>query len=114
MTKKIISMLLIITTLLSLFSVITTSSTYESNNFTYISIPYKVDYTKNITVKARYKDTKEPITLSQTYNDRLYAYIPYENKERDIEAFETSAISFSDHKNNDNKFHMKEELSRTS
>ena len=114
MTKKIISMLLIITTLLSLFSVITTSSTYESNNFTYISIPYEVDYTKNITVKARYKDTKEPITLSHTYNDRLYAYIPYENKEREIEAFETSEISFSDNKNNDYKFHMIEELSRTS
>ena len=114
MLKKIITSITILSIILSCFSISIISDTYKKEDFTYISIPYIVDYTKNTVIKARYKDTKEPITLSSTYNDRLYAYVPYENKDREIEAFETSAISFSDNKNYDYKFHIMEELSRTS
>lgn len=114
MLKKIMSLVTVLSIILSCFSIPIISDTYEKEDFTYISIPYIVDYTNNPVIKARYKDTKEAITLSHTYSDRLYAYVPYENKGREIEAFETTPLSFSDKLDYDSKFHIMEELSRTS
>ncbi len=76
-------------------------------------VPYIVDYTKNDVVKARYSDTKEPISLSLTYNDYLYAFVPSDYEQRDIESYITETVEFSDYNITDYRFRTMEELSRT-
>ncbi len=64
--------------------------------FTYVHIPYKVDYTKNETIKAAYNDTGEVIPLSQCYRDRLYALVPVTEKHREIKAVAVKEAEFTD------------------
>ncbi len=45
---------------------------------------------------ARFCDTKDPITLSTYYNGYIYATIPAEDKDREIEAFVPEKIVFTD------------------
>ena len=89
--------------------------TEKGNEFEVIHIPYvkEGEYNWKRVIKARYKDTKEPITLSLTYDDRLYATVPAENVDREIEAFETEYITFTDNDDRYYEFHIFEELSRT-
>lgn len=83
--------------------------------FKVIHIPYErgEEYNWSEVVKARYVDTKEQISLSLTYDDRLYATVPYENADREIEAFVTEPITFTDNDDRFYEFHVFEELSRT-
>ena len=91
------------------------TSTESNNEFEVIYIPYKMEdkYNTQKVIKARYKDTKEPITLSLTYDDRLYATIPAENTDREIEAYETKYVTFTDNNEQFYEYHVFEELSRT-
>ena len=64
--------------------------------FTYLQIPYTVDYSKNETIKAVYADTGEIIPLSQCYRDRLYALVPTSEKDREIKAVAVTEVEFAD------------------
>lgn len=55
---------------------------------------------------ARYKDTGEIITLSDYYDGFLWATVPSENKEREIEAVVPEKIKFTDIADNSNYFDM--------
>ncbi len=83
-----------------------------SEHFKTICIPYETDYNSRAVVKARFADTKEPISMSQTYSDRLCAIVPIEDAQREIEGFETQEIKFADY-DYSFEFHCFEELSRT-
>lgn len=85
----------------------------SSEAFKVIYIPYERDANWRQVVKARYSDSKEPIALSLTYSDRLYATVPEENADRKIEAFETENITFTDNDERFYEFHVFEELSRS-
>lgn len=86
-----------------------------SEAFEVIHIPYETDdeYNYREVIKARFKDTLEPISLSITYSDRLYATVPKEDADREIEAFVTEPVNFTDYDNMHYQFHVFEELSRT-
>ncbi len=86
-----------------------------SEAFEVIYIPYETDaeYNWREVIKARFKDTLEPIPLSLTYSDRLYATVPKEDADREIEAFATEPVNFTDYDNMYYQFHVFEELSRT-
>ena len=92
-----------------------TDAKIGSESFTVVHIPYIEDgeYNWRKVIKARYTDTKEPITLSLTYSDRLYATVPIQNADRQIEAFETDGIEFADYDARYYEFHPMEELART-
>lgn len=83
--------------------------------FETIHIPYKEEgeYDWRKVVKARYADTKEPIPLSLTYDDSLYATVPKDRADDKIEAFVTECISFTDNDDSMYEFHVFEELSRS-
>ncbi len=83
-----------------------------SEHFKTIYIPYETDYNARVVIKARFADTKEPISMSQTYSDRLYAKVPIADSQREIEAFETQELEFVDY-DYSYEFHCFEELSRT-
>lgn len=76
----------------------------ENNNpptaaYTTVSIPFpdNIDDMDLWYTCARYKDTKEPITLSAAYQDSVYATIPIRNIDREIEAYVPNKIEFSDY-----------------
>ena len=85
----------------------------DTEKFEVIYIPYEIDYNSNDSIKARYKDTKEPITLSECYDGRLYATVPKENADREIEAFSASPKEFSDYSNEKPEFYTILKLSET-
>lgn len=84
----------------------------DGSAFHVIYIPWEVE-DQDDTIKARYADTKQPITLSDLYNGRLYATVPKENADRKIEAFKTTTIDFLDDDNSYFEFHPMQELSAT-
>lgn len=87
----------------------------KSDVFSVVYIPYSSsgEYKWKTVFKARYKDTKEPICLSLAYDDCMYATIPSENIDREIEVFETEYKTFKDNDDSAYEFHVFEELSRT-
>lgn len=116
--KKIIAMVLVLTLVLTSFVCVgaeTVEKEKDSSAFEVIYIPYVTDedYDWRTVIKARYTDTKEPITLSLVFDDRLYATVPKENAKREIEAFETEEIEFSDYDAKYYEFHSMKQLSRT-
>lgn len=118
--KKLLSMLLglsIVCSVCSSYVQVTANEVKKlgSDAFEVIHIPYvkEGDYDWQKVVKARYKDTKEPITLSLAYSDRIYATVLKENANREIEAFETAQAKFSDDDAAHFEFHIMKELSRT-
>jgi len=102
---------------LFVFALLFSASAYaeETTDFTTVKIPFPEDIEDRDTWKtnARYKDTKEPITLSMYYNGSVYATIPMENKDREIEAFVPEEIEFTDYNASDYEFHDMKMLSRT-
>ncbi len=87
----------------------------EDKNFETVKIPFPDDIADNDSWKtyARYKDTKEPITLSAYYNGYVYATVPFENKDREIEAFVPEDTEFSDYNPSQSEFHDMQILSKT-
>ncbi|MBP3361321.1 MAG: substrate-binding domain-containing protein [Clostridia bacterium] len=91
------------------------SAAPDGKAFEIIHIPYETegDYDWRITIKARYKDTKEAITLSEVYDGRVYAAVPKENADREIEAFEAEQLDFTDYNDSDYEFYVFKDLSKT-
>ncbi len=87
-----------------------TDKTFET-----FKIPFPDDIKDNDSWKtyARYKDSKEPITLSAYYNGYIYATVPYENKDREIEAFVPEDIKFADYDSSHYEFHAMQALAKT-
>ena len=120
MKKRLLSMVLgfvmIATSCISCIAADTNKSeNSEHVAFEVIHIPYACEgeYNWKRVIKARYKDNQEPITLSLTYDNRLYATVPKDDAHREIEAYETKYITFSDNDDRYYEFHVFEELSRT-
>ena len=116
--KKLLCVILIVVCFLGCISCADeiTIQTPDEDAFVTVYIPYVDDYSEydwQRVIKARYKDTQEPIPLSLTYSDRLYATVPKENESREIEAFETKTIDFSDYSDINYEFHVMKELSRS-
>lgn len=72
----------------------------DTQKKTYVTVkipfPDDIEDRDHFLTYARYKDTKEAITLSEYYNDAIYATIPSENKDRELEAFLPEKINFTD------------------
>ncbi len=83
--------------------------------FTVVSAPYNTDlgYDWRITVKARYKETKEPITLSLLYDGRIFATLPTEKADMEIEAFAAEEIQFADYDARYYEFYPMRQMSKT-
>ncbi len=115
--KKILSTIITIAVLCTSFNGICLADdkATDKKGFEIVHIPYVVEgeYNWRKVIKARYIDTKEPIALSLTYSDRLYATVPVENAKRPIEAFETEYTTFADNDDSRYEFYVFEELSRT-
>ncbi len=78
-----------------------------------IPLPDDIEDRNSWLTCARYKDTKEPITLSMVYQGSLFATVPVQNKDREIEAFVPEKINFTDYDASRYEFHNFEMLSRT-
>lgn len=90
------------------------SSDMSVSPFIKINIPFPdtINDRDSWLTYARYKDTGEVIPLSSVYNGRLYATVPQENKDREIEAFVPEEVKFSDIDDSDPDFHNFKMLSR--
>lgn len=88
---------------------------FVDNHFIVVDIPYDFewDYDWRTTVKARYKETKEPITLSLVYDGKIFATIPKEKADMEIEAFAAEEAKFSDYDSKYYEFSPMRELSKT-
>ncbi len=115
--KKIISCILMISMLLSFKSFAFADSVTEApaKAFTTVKIPFPdtIEDRDSWRTVARYKDSKQAITLSAYYNGNVYATVPIEHKDREIEAFVPEALQFSDYDSASYEFHVFGELSRT-
>lgn len=85
-----------------------------SSPFAKINIPFPdtINDRDSWLTYARYKDTGEVIPLSVVYNGRLYATVPQENKDREIEAFVPEEVRFTDDDSSNPDFHNFKMLSR--
>ncbi len=115
MKRKLIAFLTVFTLVFSYAAYASAETKAEDKAFETIHIPYKEqgEYDWRKVVKARYADTKEPIALSLTYDDSLYATVPKDRADDKIEAFVTEYISFTDNDDSMYEFHVFEELSRS-
>lgn len=114
--KKLLSYLLAVCLVFSgTVSVFGAEAADSSAAFTTVKIPFPEDIADNNTWRtyARYKDTTEPITLSAYYQDSIYATIPIENKDRELEAFVPEELVFSDYNDSEQEFYTMRLLSRT-
>ncbi len=59
---------------------------------------------------ARYKESKKPIALSSYYEGYVYATVPVENKDMEIEAFLPQDANFADYESSRYEFHAMERL----
>ena len=87
----------------------------QEENYTYVKIPFPSDIKDNDSWRtvARYKDNQKPITLSTYYNGYIYATIPMENADREIEAYVPEELEFADYDASVSEFFDMEWLSRT-
>ncbi len=120
MIKRIIALIMVFVSIISFSSCKAEVSKEDihkelgSENYTVVSIPCEdAENNWRQVTRARYKDNKEPITLSLFYSNRIYAAIPCENAEREIEAYETEIKEFADNDDSKYEFFVFEELSRT-
>ena len=120
MRKRVLSMFLGVAILItSSISCLAAPTDEVKNNteehFIVVNIPndFEWDYDWRTTVKARYKETKEPITLSIVYDGRVYATIPKEKANMEIEPFAAEEINFTDYDGKYYEFSPMRELSKT-
>lgn len=78
-----------------------TEDAADNANYIVKRLPYdnggkEVTYAEEITLFARYADTKEPIALSGYYNGAVCATIPASEADRELEIFVAPEPSFSD------------------
>ncbi len=118
MKKRVFSMLLILVLTATLSVPCFAADDVAAQNggsFAVIHVPYVSGGEDNWqrVVRARYTDTKEPITLSVSFDGRVYATVPLKNADREIEAFETTEMEFSDYDTRYYEFYPLKQLSRT-
>lgn len=79
----------------------------KSERFIKVKVPYpdEIEEYKSWLVRARYADTKQPITLSQVYDGYVQATIPREYKDRKIEGFLPEPLEFTDIDDTNSDFH---------
>lgn len=82
--------------------------------FVRVKIPYPDTLKDNDSWRtvARYSDSKQAIPLSDSFDGYVYAIVPFENKDRAIEAFVPDGIPFTDNDESRYEFHVMENLSR--
>jgi len=85
----------------------------EAFKVIYTSLDFEWDYDFKTTIKARYKDSKQPIPLSLSYDGRIYATVPKENADREIEAYAAKEIEFTDYDAQYYEFYPMRNLSKT-
>ena len=114
--KRFFSLLLVLTMVLSLTTVVFAEETVTNEgNFTMIKIPFpeEIELRDRWRTKARFKDSGQAITLSAYYEDYMFATVPVEDKNREIEVFIPDEIQFSDYNPENFEFYIMEELSKT-
>lgn len=111
--KKLIGIILCLCMVLSTVSFVYASD--ETPSFVTVNIPVPDTINDNDLWRAhaRYKDIKEPITLSMYYDGKIYATIPSKNIDREIEAFLPKDIKFTDYDASKYEFHAMEVLAQT-
>ena len=111
--KKLISIILVFCMMIP-FTGCAFAEEVEAAAFTTVKIPFPDDIEdrKSWLTRARYKDSGEVIPLSMYYNDSVYATVPIENADREIEAFVPEEIQFTDNDDSDSNFHDFRMLSR--
>ena len=78
---------------------VTVPAKADNEKFTVISIPSSFKYTDYISQSsalARYADDKTPIAISQYYDGKMFATVPAENADREIEEFIPESPEFTD------------------
>ncbi len=110
--KKTLSIILMLSLLFG-FSKMVFSE--EEAKFTYLKIPFPdtIEDRDSWRTIARYSDTQESINLSMYYRGYVYATVPLENKDRQIEAFVPEGLEFIDYDASRPEFHAVRELSKT-
>lgn len=81
----------------------------EEERFTVLKIPYTES--DGFNVRARYKDTQQPIPLSDCYDGFVFATVPIEFADREIELFNPVAVKFTDEDMSKYEFNIMRELS---
>lgn len=98
--KKMLALILALALCFTLVTCVwTKDSAVDTNSaFVKVKIPFPESIEDNNAWRtyARYKDTKEPITLSQYYAGNVWATVPKENEGRELEAFVPEAKAFTD------------------
>lgn len=94
--KKLISLILIVCMLLST-AICVFADEVKEEKFVKVKIPFPdtIEDRYSWLTRAKYKDG-EVIPLSMAYGEYVYATIPVENKDREIEAFVPEEIEFTD------------------
>ncbi len=100
MMKKFISAVLAVCIMLSLATCVFAQNGIDDESPTFIKVkipfPDTIESRNSWLTRARYKDSGQIIPLSVAYHDNVYATIPAENSDREIEAFVTEEIEFAD------------------
>ena len=111
--KKVISVILVLCMMLQ-FTGCVFAKEVEAATFTTVKIPFPdtIEDRNSWLTRARYKDSGEVIPLSMSYNGSVYATVPIENANREIEAFVPEEIQFADNDDSDSNFHDFRMLSR--
>lgn len=111
--KKVLAVVLTMAMVLSLFTVV--SAEEQVARFVTVKIPFPeaIEERDSWRTVARYKDSGQAIPLSEYYDGYVWAVVPAENKDREIEAFIPDAIPFTDKDSAQFEFHHMEQLSRT-
>lgn len=111
--KKTISIVLIFAIIFSLFTVVNAQE--RTVEFVTLKIPFPdtIEDRDSWRTVARYKDSGQAITLSEYYGGYVWAVVPAENKDREIEAFVPDSIPFTDKDESRYEFFDMEQLSRT-
>ncbi len=114
--KKIVSVALVLCMVFSVSGWVSADGADEAKteNFVKVSVPFPdtIEDRNTWLTRARYKDTQEVIPLSMYYDGDVWATVPYQNKDREIEAFVPEEINFTDKDYSNYNFHSAEMLSR--
>ena len=112
--KKCLCFILAVSLLIISFSLTGYAEKTEVKNFEVIKIPFpdSIEDSDNWRTVARYKESGQAIPLSAYYNGYIYATVPYENRNKEIEAFVPDEIPFTDYDSSRYEFHTINMLSR--
>ncbi|MBQ7792083.1 MAG: S-layer homology domain-containing protein, partial [Clostridia bacterium] len=86
----------------------------KPEHFVKLKIPFPETLKDNDSWRtvARYQDSGTAIPLSDCFGEYVYAIVPYENKDRPIEAFVPDKSPFVDYDSSRYEFHVMDNLSR--